>query len=145
MLYGAPVFILYVYAKGSFVREVVLQSRFTLSFIGFAIVSIIFTLALVVKIVVVLIKTKPSIGKYIFFILLWSIIIGVMIVGLYKFRDLMYLAEENSASFFDTVRSIVMKIKNSLIVLLGCIITGNIFKIIALSIDKDYVTKLGWL
>lgn len=145
MSYVAPIFILYMYMRDRFFKEVVIGSRYTLSFLGFMIVSIVVLLVLLVKILIKAIKSKPSYGKYIVTTSLALVALFIPFYFLLKLYNFTYLLEVESGQFFDTMRLFIVRVKNSVLIFAGCITMSTVFKFIALTIDKEYVRKLDWL
>lgn len=144
-MYGAPIFILYWYTRDKFFRETIVDSRYSLQFIGFVAITIIFLLALLIKVGIKVIKSKPSIGKYVFTTLLWFAVLVGPLYLVYKLYNFTFVIEENTLSFFNSMREFIIKVKNSIWIFMGCIGASSIFKFIALIIDKEYVRKLDWL
>lgn len=145
MSYVAPIFIFYIYARDKFFKETIIGPRYTLAFLGFVIVSIIFTLAVLIKIVIKMVKSKPSYTKYSIAIFLWLIVLIPVVFVLLKFHNFIDVIEAASEAFFNGARGFIIKVKNSILIFISCITISNIFKMIAISIDKEYVERLDWL
>lgn len=143
--YIAPIFILYMYTRDRFIKNVIIGERYSLSFIGFVIVSSVFAISLLIKLSIKFIKAKPSISKYIYFTSVWFIFIVGALYIILKMYNFTYYIEENVISFFTEFRDALETIKNGIYIFAICISSSTIFKIIALSVDKEYVHKLNWL
>lgn len=143
--YIAPIFILYMYTRDKFIKDVIIGERYSLSFIGFIIVSSVFVISLVIKLSIKFIKAKPSIAKYLYFTSVWFGFIIVVVYVLLKTYNFTYYVEGNAIAFFTGFRAGLETIKNGLYIFAICITASTIFKISALMIDKEYVHKLNWL
>lgn len=145
MMYGAPIIILFIYTQDKFFREKLVGMRFSLQFIGFVVVTLVLMALLIFKLTIKMIKSKPSIFKYIFIMLVWLAVLSLPIYLIYKLYEFTFIIESNTESFFNAMRVFISKVKNSLYVFGGCVVVSTAFKISALAIDKEYVHELDWL
>ncbi len=143
--YGVPVFVAYLIARNSFIRTYVISAEVSLSFIGFVVFASFFAMFLLLKITIKLIKSKASIGKTVFFMIMVLSIVALFIVLTIKAYNITYLIEADIITFFIRVRELLTKIKNALIGYGACLLVSNILKIIAIALDKEYVRELGWI
>ena len=145
MSYVAPLFIIYIYLKDKFFREVIIGPRFTLSFLGFIVVSVLVLLALIIKLTIKSIRAKPSFSKYSFILVITLVGLFIPVYLLLKLYNFTFILEVEAHQFFELMRTSINTLRNIVYIFMGTTSASTIFKFIALGIDREYVLELDWL
>ena len=143
--YFMPIILLYFALRDSFVTEYIIESRYSLSFLGFITVSGVLMLALLIKLSIQLRKAKASIFKSVMFGLMYVLVVLFVVFVLIKLRNFTFVIEEDTIAFFTKFRNFLNTAKNYLIIFAGCLGLSTLSSVGALLIDKDFVRSIEWL
>lgn len=142
--YFVPIYLLYLAWRDKFATEYV-TANYSLQFLGFVTFVAIFGLAFMIKILIVLFKSKASIFKH---FMLGAINVGVfvgIIYGIIVLREFTYVIETDTIKFFNLFRAFLNSCKNYLVTYAACLGLASISKIAAVIIDREYARSLEWL
>lgn len=145
LTYLVPILLLYFSLKDDFVREIFVSEKVSWSYIGFVIVASVFMIVFAIKVGGKLVKAGPSIIRYIFFIFVWGISIFALIYLLYKLNNFSITLENNVVDYLTVFRGVLHTFQNGLLYFFICIFVSNIFKIIAVVLNKEFVKALNWI
>lgn len=143
--YFMPIILLYFALRDSFVTKYIIESRYSLSFLGFMTVSGVLMLALLIKLSIKLRKAKASIFKSVMFGLMHISVVLFVVFVLIKLRNFTFVIEEDAIAFFTNFRNFLNTAKNYLIIFASCLGLSTLSSIGALLIDKDFVRSIEWL
>lgn len=143
--YFMPIILLYFALRDSFVTKYIIESRYSLSFLGFVTVSGVLMLALLIKLSIQLRKAKASIFKSVMFGLMHVSVVLFVVFVLIKLRNFTFVIEEDTIAFFTKFRNFLNTAKNYLIIFASCLGLSTLSSIGALLIDKDFVRSIEWL
>lgn len=143
--YFMPIILMYFGLRDSFVIKYITESKYSLSFLGFATVSGVLMLALLIKLSIQLRKAKASIFKTIMFGVIHIMVVLFVVFVLVKLRNFTFVIEEDTLAFFTNLRNFLNTTKNYLIIFASCLGLSMLSSIGALLIDKDFVRSIEWL
>ena len=143
--YFMPIILLYFALRDSFVTKYIIESRYSLSFLGFMTVSGVLMLALLIKLSIKLRKAKASIFKLVMLGLMHILVVLFVVFVLIKLRNFTFVIEEDTIAFFTKFRNFLNTAKNYLIIFASCLGLSTLSSIGALLIDKDFVRSIEWL
>lgn len=143
--YFMPIILLYFALRDSFVTKYIIESRYSLSFLGFMTVSGVLMLALLIKLSIKLRKAKASIFKLVMLGLMHISVVLFVVFVLIKLRNFTFVIEEDTIAFFTKFRNFLNTAKNYLIIFASCLGLSTLSSIGALLIDKDFVRSIEWL